>query len=119
MLPRPSFSRIVQDTLADMPEPQPAFNPLFDAPPPADVPAPPPVQVDPEQIKEYRELLLAQQNIHRGIAGGFASALIGAAMWAVMTVTVNWRHESLAIGIGVLVGLAVRKYGHGITRPFG
>jgi hypothetical protein len=102
-----------------MPEIEPSFNPLFDAPPGSEVPPPQAAPVDPGQIREYRELLLAQQNIHRGIAGGFASALIGAGAWAVVTVTTGFQHEVMSIGIGLLVGLAVRKYGHGISPPFG
>lgn len=102
-----------------MPESQPAFNPLFDVPPGSEIPAPPPVQIDPDQILEYREMLQARQNIHRGIAGGFVSALIGAGAWSVVTVVTEWQHAVMAIGVGMLVGLAVRKYGHGMSPPFG
>jgi hypothetical protein len=102
-----------------MPESQSSFNPLFDAPPGSDVPKPPPVTIDPEQIRDMREELRARQNIHRGIAGGFVSALLGAGAWAVITVTTGFQHEVMSIGIGLLVGLGVRKYGRGISPPFG
>src|SRR5262249_32457706 len=74
---------------------------------------------DPEEIRQVREELRAGQNIHRGIAGGFVSALLGAAVWAVITVTTGFQHEVMSIGIGLLVGLGVRKYGRGISPPFG
>jgi hypothetical protein len=102
-----------------MPESLPAFNPLFDAPPGSGISAPPPEPVDTEAVREFREALLAQQNIRRGIAGGVASALIGAGAWALITVATNYQHSAMAMGVGLLVGLAVRKYGHGISRPFG
>jgi hypothetical protein len=102
-----------------MPETPASFNPLFDAPPGSDIPKPPPVTFDPEQIREIREELHARQNIHRGIAGGFVSALLGAGGWAVITVATGFQHEVMAIGVGFLVGLAVRKYGRGLSAPFG
>jgi len=102
-----------------MSETQASFNPLFEAPPGTDVPKPPPVTIDPEEIRQVREELRDRQNIHRGIAGGLISALLAAGAWAVITVTTGFQHEVMAIGVGLLVGLGVRKYGHGLSPPFG
>jgi hypothetical protein len=102
-----------------MPDTQPAFNPLFDAPPGSEISTPPPEPVDPEAVRELTEALHTQQNLRRGIAGGVASALIGAGAWALITVVTEYQHSAMAMGVGALVGLAVRKYGHGISRRFG
>jgi hypothetical protein len=102
-----------------MSESQASFNPLFEAPPEADFPKPPPVTIDPEEIRQVREELRDRQNIHRGIAGGFVSALLAAGAWALITATTGFQHEVMAIGVGLLVGLGVRKYGRGLSPPFG
>src|ERR1051326_4240777 len=95
-----------------------SFNPLFDAPPPA-ASAPPPVEADPAEIEQMLETLQSRESLVRGIAGGFLSALIGAGVWAVFTVVTGQQHEAMSLGIGLLVGLAVRKYGRGISPQFG
>ena len=102
-----------------MSETQASFNPLFDAPPPSAASAPPPAEVDPAEIEQMREILQSRQSLGRAIAGGFLSALIGAGAWAVITVVTGHQHEAMSLGIGLLVGLAVRKYGRGISPQFG
>lgn len=52
------------------------------------------------------------------IAGGFA-ALIGAIVWAGITYATNMVIGYIAIGVGFLVGLAMRKFGRGSTQVFG
>jgi len=55
----------------------------------------------------------------KGIVAGLVAALAGAALWAVITVTTNYQIGWMAVGIGYLVGLAVRKFGRGETKVFG
>lgn len=96
-----------------------AFNPLFDSPPGSAVAVPPPVAIDPELVQEYLEDLRSQQSLLRGFAGGLISAMIGSAVWAVITVLTEYQNSWMAMGLGVLVGLGVRKYGKGLRPAFG
>ncbi len=58
-------------------------------------------------------------NMVQGLLFGAAAAAIGAALWAVITVLTGYQIGFMAIGIGVLVGLAVRRFGRGSTPVFG
>lgn len=50
------------------------------------------------------------------LLGGFAACLIGAAIWAVITVLAEYQTGLMAIVVGLLVGFSVRYFGQG-TRP--
>ena len=61
----------------------------------------------------------ARGNLGLGIAAGVVAALIGAVLWAVITVTTEYQIGFMAIGVGLLVGFAVRRFGNGTTQPYG
>lgn len=63
--------------------------------------------------------LLADQNLLLGIVSGLVAAVIGAAIWAVVTVATKYQIGWMAVGIGFLVGFAVRAMGKGVTPIFG
>lgn len=46
------------------------------------------------------------------------AALIGASLWAAVTVATEYQIGWMAVGVGVLVGFAVRYAGKGTTQPF-
>ncbi len=50
---------------------------------------------------------------------GLAAALIGAAIWAAITVATNFRIGFMAVGVGLLCGFAVGKFGRGSGPVFG
>ena len=77
-----------------------------------------PVQLDPEKFQEFRRQLEREQNLPAGVVAGLVAAIAGAVAWAVITVTTQYQIGWMAIGVGFLVGLAVRKFGRGITTPF-
>ena len=60
-----------------------------------------------------------QSNLSLAILGGAVAALIGAALWALITVTTGYQIGFMAIGIGFLVGFTVRQLGKGTTPVFG
>ena len=60
-----------------------------------------------------------QSNLSLAILGGVVAALIGAALWAVITVTTGYQIGFMAIGVGLLVGFTVRHLGKGTTPVFG
>ncbi|HEY8934885.1 MAG TPA: hypothetical protein VIM65_06670 [Cyclobacteriaceae bacterium] len=71
------------------------------------------------KVFEYREKLKLEQRLFPGIAGGAGAAIIGAILWAVITVVTNYQIGYMAVGVGFLVGISVRYFGKGIDPVFG
>ena len=59
------------------------------------------------------------QNLPMGLLAGCAAAAVGAALWAGITVLTGYQIGWMAVGVGALVGVAVRAAGKGRTRTFG
>lgn len=76
-------------------------------------------ELDPAQALYLRQTLEAEQSLGLGIAAGAVASLAGAAAWAAVTVATGWQIGFMAIGVGLLVGYAVRLAGKGVTAPFG
>jgi len=75
-------------------------------------------EVDELKLQMVRDRLRGEQSFGAGVAGGVAAALTGAVLWAVITVTTGYQIGFMAIGVGFLVGLAVRYFGKGIDTSF-
>jgi len=82
--------------------------------PPSDTPV-----FDPAKLQAFEQRRLAEQNLPAAIGAGAVAALVGAAVWAVVTVTSNYKIGWIAVGVGFIVGWAVRFAGKGVTKPFG
>lgn len=65
------------------------------------------------------ERLRAQENLAGGVVAGLVAALAGAAVWATITAVTNFQVGWMAVGVGFLVGQAVRTVGHGFHQKFG
>jgi len=52
------------------------------------------------------------------LLAGLVAAAVGAAAWALVTVLTQMQIGWMAVGIGFLVGLAVRKFGKGSAPSF-
>lgn len=78
-----------------------------------------PHQLEPAEQALVLERLRTEQNLGGAIAGGAAAALGGAAAWALVTVFTHFQIGWMAVGVGVLVGYAVRQFGKGIDRMYG
>lgn len=59
------------------------------------------------------------QNLTLGVIGGIAAALAGAVIWAIITVATGYQIGWMAVGVGFLVGYAVRLLGKGSDALFG
>ncbi|NNG27711.1 MAG: hypothetical protein HKM87_09305 [Ignavibacteriaceae bacterium] len=59
------------------------------------------------------------QNFNFAIIGGLVAAIISAILWAIISVTTEYQIGYMAIGVGFLVGLAVKFFGAGIEMKFG
>ncbi len=63
--------------------------------------------------------LRTEQNLSAATVAGMAAAAAGAILWAVITVATNYQIGFMAVGVGLLVGYAVRVAGKGMDRRFG
>lgn len=63
--------------------------------------------------------MASETNLPLGIVAGSFAALVGAGIWALVTVLTGYQIGWMAIGVGVLVGWAVRRAGNGPDRSFG
>jgi len=58
-------------------------------------------------------------NLPLGIIGGLVAAVAGAGIWAAITVATKYQIGYMAVGVGFLVGFAVRFLGRGSTQVYG
>jgi hypothetical protein len=65
------------------------------------------------------EKLREEQNLASGIIAGIGVGAVGAVIWAVITVATEYQIGYMAIGIGFIVGHAVRMGGKGVDMIFG
>lgn len=76
-------------------------------------------KINPHKLQRYHEKLREEQNLTLAIAMGGLAALAGAVIWALITVLTGYQIGFMAIGVGLLVGFAVRISGNGIDPIFG
>jgi hypothetical protein len=76
-------------------------------------------ELAPAQLEYLRQRLEAEQNLPLALLAGAGASLAGAAVWAGVTVVSGYQIGFMAIGIGFLVGFAVRSLGKGVTNTFG
>ena len=76
-------------------------------------------ELDPVKLQMFLQKVRDEQNLGMAVVGGAAAAVFGAIVWAAITYLTGYQIGFMAIGIGFLVGLAVRKLGNGIDQPFG
>ena len=72
-----------------------------------------------EKLNQYLESLRLEQNLPMGALVAFVTALIGAVIWAAITVSTGYQIGYMAIAIGFIVGYANRSVGKGIDQIFG
>jgi phosphate/sulfate permease len=69
-------------------------------------------------VQRAVERLRGQQNFVAGLIAGAVAALVGAVIWAVITDVTGYQIGFMAIGVGFIVGYAVRVAGKGIDQSF-
>lgn len=74
---------------------------------------------DSAQVRYAIDQLRSQQNLLLGALAGAGAAVVGAVLWAAITVVTGVQIGFMAIGVGLLVGFAVRVAGRGIESSFG
>lgn len=68
---------------------------------------------------EAFEKLRMEQNLFAGLLAGSIIGVMGAILWAFLTVVTGFQIGYMALVIGVSVGFGVRIFGKGIDRVFG
>ena len=76
-------------------------------------------QIDRAQLQFALEQLRSQQNLLGGGLAGLAAAAVAAAVWAGLTLATGYQMGWMAVGVGFLVGFAIRIFGKGIDSVFG
>lgn len=72
-----------------------------------------------EKIDTYMDGLRKEENLLMGLLLGFAAAMVGAVLWGVITVATGYQIGYMALGVGLMVGFAVRLGGKGLGQIFG
>jgi hypothetical protein len=77
------------------------------------------LEIDQFKLDRYLNEVRDNQKLVMGLAGGLGAAVIAAAAWALITVSTDHHYGLVAIGVGFLVGYAVRIFGKGVDTIFG
>ena len=75
--------------------------------------------INADRLNDLMTRLKARENIVMGGIAGLVAALVGAGIWAAITVATNFQIGWMAIGVGFLCGYAVRFMGKGVSDHFG
>jgi hypothetical protein len=86
--------------------------------PPAAAPEPVPV-IDDAKVAEFLREAHARQSLSKAAAAGLVAALVGAAAWGGISFASNYQIGWMAVGVGFLVGWAVRFAGKSFDKSFG
>jgi hypothetical protein len=77
------------------------------------------IELDEARLERYMEGLKLEQNLIAGALAGLFASVVGAALWAVITLATKFQIGWMAVGVGFLVGYAIRFFGKGIDKVFG
>lgn len=74
---------------------------------------------DEAQVRYALDQVRAEQSVPKAVVAGALAAAVGAGVWALITVLTSFQIGWMAVGVGFLVGLAVRTFGKGTDTTFG
>ncbi len=77
------------------------------------------VVIDQREFERHQQELRANQNISVALLAGLGAAILGAGVWAMITALTGYKIGFMAVGVGFLVGSAIRRFGKGIDPSFG
>jgi len=75
-------------------------------------------EIDSAMLRMATKRMRDQQNLSAAVVAGTVAAVVGAGLWAVTTVITGYQIGWMAVGIGFLVGYAIRIVGKGIDQSF-
>lgn len=91
---------------------------------PPEIPRTPHATAVPSPFEKLQEQYIAgrlrdEQDMGQGLVACSVAALLGAAGWAALTVLTGYKIDMMALGVGYLVGYAMRFFGKGMDQIFG
>ena len=102
---------------ATKPDPASSTRPVAPAAPVrTQAPAP---TVDPLAAEREFEQMKREQRLGAAVFAGSIAALVSAALWAAITVATEYQIGWMAVGVGALVGVTMRRFGKGVEPTFG
>ena len=76
-------------------------------------------EVDAMKLRAMMHDIKENQNLPMGILGGIGGAAVGAIVWGFVSALTGYQIGFMAIGVGFLTGISVRKLGRGVDKVFG
>ena len=76
-------------------------------------------EIDQMKLQMFMQQVKENQNLGMALLMGCGAAIVGAVVWALVTAVSGWQIGFMAIGVGFLVGYAVRISGKGMDMSFG
>jgi uncharacterized protein (DUF2062 family) len=76
-------------------------------------------QIDQGKLENLMNHLKSEQSLSMAILGGLIASIVAAMIWAAITYATKFQIGFMAIGVGFLVGYAVKFFGKGMTTTFG
>lgn len=76
------------------------------------------VEVDADHLAVLLAKLRAQQSFPKGLLAGIVAGVLAALVWAFITRVTGYEVGWIAIGVGFLVAIAVRRFGQGMDLRF-
>lgn len=76
-------------------------------------------ELDPLKVQQFEATLQRDQNLPLALLAGAVAAVVGASLWAAITLLIDFQMGWMAVAIGFLVGWAVRTFGKGLKPVFG
>ena len=71
------------------------------------------------EMEAHLTRLIGRQNLTLAVFAGICAMLVGTALWVVVTVVTNYQIGYMAVGVGLLVGFAMKYAGGGVQPHFG
>jgi hypothetical protein len=70
------------------------------------------------KVQNFMQRRKAEQSMPLALAAGVVAALVGAAIWAIVTDVTGYQIGWMAVAVGFIVGYSVRYLGKGVERPY-
>jgi len=85
----------------------------------APVASPEKLEMDAARMQQFQRKMREEQDLSRGAFASLGAAALGACLWALVTVLTQFQIGWMAVGVGFMVGYAMRTFGRGIDKVFG
>lgn len=74
---------------------------------------------DPVKYEQFMRDARSRQSLALALLGALLASVVAAFLWALITYVTHYQIGFMAIGVGFLVGFAVRYFGNGMSSTYG